>query len=114
MDVGDRVAVEVMIPCGHCRACLRGRYQACTGHGKGMFAYSYVPLSHPPGLWGAYADYLYLHPLSRGTHHLHFTGSVPGFTLDINYTIHVKGGGKDRDDADDGDHTFMIAKGQAR
>lgn len=62
VDVGDRVAVEVMIPCGHCRSCLRGRYQACTGHGKSMFAYSYMPLSHPPGLWGAYADYLYLHP----------------------------------------------------
>lgn len=62
VDVGDRVAVEVMIPCGHCRACLRGRYQACSGHGKGMFAYSYVPLSRPPGLWGAYADFLYLHP----------------------------------------------------
>src|SRR5262249_3707914 len=24
----------------------------------------YVPLSHPPGLWGAYADYMYLDPFS--------------------------------------------------
>lgn len=62
VDVGDRVAVEVMMPCGHCRQCLRGRYQACRGHGSGMFAYSYMPLSYPPGLWGGYADYLYLHP----------------------------------------------------
>lgn len=61
VNVGDRVAVETMIPCGHCRACLDGRYQVCRGRGS-MFGYSYIPLSHPPGLWGAYADYLYLDP----------------------------------------------------
>ena len=63
VDVGDRVAVEVLIPCGHCRACVEGRYQVCRGRGR-MFGYSYVPLSHPPGLWGAYADYMYLDPFS--------------------------------------------------
>jgi threonine dehydrogenase-like Zn-dependent dehydrogenase len=63
VDAGDRVAVEVLIPCGHCRACLEGRYQVCRGRG-GMFGYAYVPLSHPPGLWGAYADYMYLDPYS--------------------------------------------------
>ena len=63
VDVGDRVAVEVLIPCGHCRACLAGHYQVCRGRG-GMFGYSYVPLSRPPALWGAYADYMYLDPCS--------------------------------------------------
>jgi threonine dehydrogenase-like Zn-dependent dehydrogenase len=63
VDVGDRVAVEVLIPCGHCRACVEGRYQVCRGRGR-MFGYSYVPLSHAPGLWGAYADYMYLDPFS--------------------------------------------------
>ena len=63
VDVGERIAVETMIPCGHCRACIEGRYQVCRGRG-GMFGYSYVPLSHPPGLWGAYADYMYLDPFS--------------------------------------------------
>jgi 2-desacetyl-2-hydroxyethyl bacteriochlorophyllide A dehydrogenase len=63
VDVGDRVAVEVLIPCGHCFACLEGRYQVCRGRGR-MFGYAYVPLSHPPGLWGAYADYMYLDPHS--------------------------------------------------
>jgi threonine dehydrogenase-like Zn-dependent dehydrogenase len=29
-----------------------------------MFGYSYVPLSHAPGLWGAYADFMYLDPFS--------------------------------------------------
>lgn len=63
VDVGDRVAVEVLIPCGYCRTCRDGRYHQCRGRG-GMFGYSYIPLSHPPGLWGAYADYLYLDPHS--------------------------------------------------
>jgi threonine dehydrogenase-like Zn-dependent dehydrogenase len=63
VNVGDRVAVEVLIPCGHCPACVAGRYQVCRGRG-GMFGYSYVPLSQPPGLWGAYADYMYLDPCS--------------------------------------------------
>jgi len=63
VDVGDRVAVESLIPCGHCRACIGGRYQACRGRG-GMFGHGYVPLSREPGLWGAYADVMYLDPFS--------------------------------------------------
>jgi threonine dehydrogenase-like Zn-dependent dehydrogenase len=63
VDVGDRVAVEAAIPCGHCRACLEGRYHVCRGRG-GMFAHGYVRLGHAPGLWGGYADYMYLDPCS--------------------------------------------------
>jgi threonine dehydrogenase-like Zn-dependent dehydrogenase len=63
VDCGDRVAVEPLIPCAHCRACREGRYQMCRGRG-GMFAHGYIPLSEPPGLWGAYAEYMYLDPHS--------------------------------------------------
>ncbi|MBI3735802.1 alcohol dehydrogenase catalytic domain-containing protein [Candidatus Sumerlaeota bacterium] len=63
VEVGDRVAVETMIPCGHCRTCLNGKYTLCKSRG-GMFAYSYIPLSQEPGLWGAYAEYMYLDPNS--------------------------------------------------
>jgi threonine dehydrogenase-like Zn-dependent dehydrogenase len=63
VNVGDRVAVEALIRCGHCRDCLAGRYQLCRGRG-GLFGHGYVPLSRPPALWGAYADYMYLDPLS--------------------------------------------------
>jgi threonine dehydrogenase-like Zn-dependent dehydrogenase len=63
VDVGDRVVVEVLIPCGHCAACRSGRYQGCRGRG-GMFGHGYVPLERPPGLWGAWADYMYLDPFS--------------------------------------------------
>ena len=61
VDVGDRVAVETLIRCGNCRDCVAGQYQLCRGRGT-MFGYAYVPLSHAPGLWGAYADYMYLDP----------------------------------------------------
>lgn len=63
VDVGDRVAVETLIPCGHCPACIGGRYQVCRGRG-GMFGHGYVPLGQPPGLWGGYADYMFLDPFS--------------------------------------------------
>ncbi len=59
VNVGDRVAVESLIPCGHCRDCRTGRYQLCRGRG-GLFGHGYVPLATAPGLWGAYADYMYL------------------------------------------------------
>lgn len=64
VDVGDRVAVETLIPCGHCRTCTDGRYNLCRGRGDRLFGYAYVPLSTAPGLWGAYADYMYLDPHS--------------------------------------------------
>src|SRR5439155_229282 len=70
VGVGDRVAVEATIPCGHCPACHAGRYQVCRGRGF-LFGHGYVPLAQPPGLWGAYADYMYLdansivHPIRK-------------------------------------------------
>ncbi len=60
VDVGDRVAVETMISCRHCDPCLGGTYHLC----RSRKIYSYVPLSESPGLWGAYAQYMYLHPNS--------------------------------------------------
>jgi hypothetical protein len=57
----------------------------------------------PPGSYSPLVDdgyYLFINPLSVGTHHLHFKASVPAFnfTLDITYEIHVtpgnRGGGK--------------------
>ena len=63
VDVGDRVAVEAPIPCGHCRNCRIGRYQLCRGRG-GMFAHGYVPLARAPGLWGGYAEYMHLDAFS--------------------------------------------------
>jgi threonine dehydrogenase-like Zn-dependent dehydrogenase len=60
VDVGDRVAVETMLSCRFCPACLAGRYHLC----ERRRIYSYIPLSDPPGLWGGYAQYMYLDPHS--------------------------------------------------
>jgi threonine dehydrogenase-like Zn-dependent dehydrogenase len=57
VDVGDRVAVETMLSCRFCSPCLGGRYHLCDRRR----IYSYIPLSEPPGLWGAYAEYLFVH-----------------------------------------------------
>ncbi len=60
VDVGDRVAVETMLSCRFCKMCLRGDYHLCTSRR----IYSYIPLSDDPGLWGSYAEFMYLAPNS--------------------------------------------------
>lgn len=56
---GDRVALEVIVPCRTCHDCLTGRYQACRnrtiGHGV-------TGIDTAPSLWGGLAEYLYLTP----------------------------------------------------
>jgi len=56
VEVGDRVAVETMLSCRFCGPCLKGSYHLC----RTRRIYSYIPLSEPPGLWGAYAQYMWL------------------------------------------------------
>src|SRR5438093_750631 len=58
---GDRVCVETLLPCGVCPNCVRGDYRLCNGHRR-MNAYGYLSVDLAPGLWGGYADYLYLDP----------------------------------------------------
>lgn len=61
VGAGDRVAVEAVIPCHACGRCLAGAYHLCRPGGR-IRVYSYIPLRTPPGLWGGYAEHLYLHP----------------------------------------------------
>ncbi len=58
VDVGQRVAVETMLPCHACPRCLRGAYHLCDSRK----IHSYIPLSVDHGLWGAYAEYMFLAP----------------------------------------------------
>jgi threonine dehydrogenase-like Zn-dependent dehydrogenase len=60
VDVGDRVAVENLISCRFCEACLAGRYTLC----RSRRIYSFIPLSEGHGLWGAYAEYMVLDGMS--------------------------------------------------
>lgn len=56
VNVGDRVAVETMLPCHHCLECHSGRYHICSTRQ----IYSYISLEREHGLWGAYAQYMVL------------------------------------------------------
>lgn len=58
---GDRVIIEYAFGCGKCKPCLSGRYTLCENY------YNYgsmMSCEKPPHLFGAYADYLYIHPRS--------------------------------------------------
>ena len=59
VEVGDRVAVEILRPCRACDYCLTGRYMSCPNRDG---AYGMTPLSREPALWGGFGEYLYLHP----------------------------------------------------
>jgi threonine dehydrogenase-like Zn-dependent dehydrogenase len=56
---GDRVALEIIVPCRSCQLCLTGRYQSCrsrtVGHGV-------TPVKVQPGLWGGLSEYIYVSP----------------------------------------------------
>lgn len=54
---GDRIVVEEYLPCGTCRSCLAGAYQMCH-----VPRYGGKSVKSGCGLYGAYSDYLYLHP----------------------------------------------------
>ena len=64
--VGERVAVEEFLPCGACRLCRSGDYRLCAAtdsRGTGPFLrYGSTPVGVPPGLYGGFAEFLYLHP----------------------------------------------------
>ena len=56
---GDRVIIEYAFGCGMCKPCLTGRYTLC----ERFYNYgSMISCASPPHLFGAYADYLYIHP----------------------------------------------------
>jgi threonine dehydrogenase-like Zn-dependent dehydrogenase len=56
---GDRVALEILMPCRSCDLCLAGRYMSCPNKAG---SYGYTSCDRPPGLWGGFAEYVYLHP----------------------------------------------------
>ncbi|MEP9382047.1 zinc-binding dehydrogenase [Nocardioides sp. KR10-350] len=58
---GDRVALEVIVPCRHCDDCLTGRYQACRNR---KYGHGVTGIDVEPVLWGGFAEYMYLSPTS--------------------------------------------------
>jgi threonine dehydrogenase-like Zn-dependent dehydrogenase len=58
---GDRVAVEVIVPCRACADCLTGRYQFCPNR---KYGHGVTGITVEPALWGGLAEYMYLSPTS--------------------------------------------------
>jgi threonine dehydrogenase-like Zn-dependent dehydrogenase len=58
---GDRVAVEVIVPCRACPVCLTGRYQFCPNR---KYGHGVTGIGIEPALWGGLAEYMYLSPTS--------------------------------------------------
>ncbi len=61
LSEGDRVIMEYAFGCGKCRPCLEGKYTLC----RNFYNYgSMISCAESPHLFGAYADYVYIHPRS--------------------------------------------------
>jgi len=58
VEEGDRVAIEPMAACGVCKWCTEGQRTVCPTR----LTYGHTTTSVAPGLWGGYAEYMYLHP----------------------------------------------------
>jgi threonine dehydrogenase-like Zn-dependent dehydrogenase len=58
---GDRVALEVIVPCRACQDCLTGRYQFCPNR---KYGHGVTGIDTEPALWGGLAEYMYLSPTS--------------------------------------------------
>jgi len=63
---GDRVALEEYVTCGTCRWCRSEHFRYCRLTDGGIdgppLRYGSTPLAVQPGLWGGYAEYLFIHP----------------------------------------------------
>lgn len=62
LKVGDRVAVNPVIPCGKCGPCTDGRMHMCSGGRFDLPVYGYIPTTVGAGLWGGYSTHVYIDP----------------------------------------------------
>lgn len=59
VSVGDRVALEVIVPCRSCADCLVGRYQSCR---RRRHSHGVTGIDDAPAVVGGFAEHLYLDP----------------------------------------------------
>lgn len=62
VDVGDRICVEVIVPCLECRGCTSGVSNGCE---RPLGSYGYRPFAGDDRVSGGFADYMYVHPNSN-------------------------------------------------
>ncbi|MFI6350298.1 zinc-binding dehydrogenase [Streptomyces sp. NPDC050560] len=85
--VGDRVAVEEYLPCGHCRFCRTSEFRLCLSsdpsYDPDALRYGTTALTRGSGLWGGFSQYLalhertVLHPVPDGVPDHHAAMSLP-------------------------------------
>jgi alcohol dehydrogenase len=61
LAVGDRVALEEALPCRNCAACRSGRHRLCPSSTR----YGGTSVGTAPGLWGGFAERVYLAPTAN-------------------------------------------------
>jgi alcohol dehydrogenase len=61
IKIGDRVAVEMILPCGTCRLCRSGMYNLCIEDQKEGRQYGCnISCERTPHLFGGWSEYLYV------------------------------------------------------
>ncbi len=64
---GDRVIVQEYLPCSECGWCTKGEYRLCAQAqmaAPNALRVGMTGVNIAPGLWGGFAQHLYLHPRS--------------------------------------------------
>jgi threonine dehydrogenase-like Zn-dependent dehydrogenase len=114
LAAGDRIAVEMLLPCGACSRCAEGRYNLCdrddpaAGVPVGREYGVNIPRTAAPGLWGGYADYLHV-PAEAIVHRLPDT--VPWDTAALVEPLAVSFRAVQRGRVAQGDRVAVIGPG---
>jgi threonine dehydrogenase-like Zn-dependent dehydrogenase len=107
VQAGDRVAVEVIVPCRACDDCLTGRYQFCPNR---KYGHGVTSTETKPALWGGLAEYMYISPTSvlhkmDKTLPAELAAMYNGLGAGVRWTCHLGGVGL-------GDTVLVLGAGQ--
>ena len=114
LQVGDRIAVEMQLPCDTCARCAEGRYNLCdrddpaAGNPVGREYGVNIPRTTAPGLWGGYADYLHV-PAEAIVHRL--PSSIPWDTAALVEPLAVSFRAVHRGRVGEGDTVVVVGPG---